>query len=122
MSRTVVLDEYGNCINQLTQWDLNRSIVINDFEYDANPIFHFCNRSSTEALVVESNLNDKKVISKIPNELLESTNTILVYICLCDNEKNIVDTIDYFELPVRKRPKPKDYSMFKISNILEYLI
>lgn len=109
MSRTVVLDEYGNCINQLTQWDLNRSIVINDFEYDANPIFHFCNRSSTEALVVESNLNDKKVISKIPNELLESTNTILVYICLCDNEKNIVDTIDYFELPVRKRPKPKDY-------------
>ena len=109
MSRTVVLDEYGHCINQLTQWDLNRTIVIDDYEYDIAPVVHFCNRSSDESLPVESELSNKKVTAKIPNILLERTDTILVYICLCDSDKNVLETINYFELPIRRRPKPKDY-------------
>lgn len=109
MSRIFVLDERGNYINQLTQWDLNREIIIKDFEYNTSPVFHFCNRSSVEAIVVNSELSNNEITAKIPNVLLESTSTILVYVCLCDSEKNIVATVDYFELPIRKRAKPKDY-------------
>lgn len=109
MSRIFVLDERGNYINQLTQWDLNREIVIKDFEYNTSPVFHFCNQSSDESIVVNGELNNNTISVKIPNILLENTIPILVYVCLCDNEKNIVATINHFEIPIRKRAKPKDY-------------
>lgn len=107
--RYKVLDEYGNPINKLTQWDMNRIITIDGFEYDVSPTFYFCNTLSDIALRVESQLNNERVTVTIPNKLLTVDKCVSVYLCLCDSNKNIINTIAKFTLPIVKRPKPSDY-------------
>lgn len=121
MSRAVILDRYGNCIHNLTQWDSNRLIILDDFEYDIAPVFHFCNTTSYEALVVNGKLSGRQASAEIPNQLLETSNTILVYVCLCDSNNNIIETVKYFELPVHKKAKPNDYVYVKNTDYISIL-
>lgn len=107
--RYKILDEYGNSVTKLTQWDMNRIINIDGFEYDVAPTFYFCNTLSDIALRVDSQLNNEKVTVTIPNKLLTVDKCISVYLCLCDSNKNIINTIAKFTLPIVKRPKPSDY-------------
>lgn len=113
-------DSYGNTINHLTQWDINQTVSI-DWTLDNAPSFHFCNIDSEYAIVVESEIKNGKAISKIPNILLQSPNTIAVFVYLEDGDVDKVNgteisvanisgrTVCTFQIPVRKKPQPQDY-------------
>lgn len=113
-------DLYGNTVNHLTQWDINQYIGI-DWKSNSVPSFHFCNINSDYAIVVEGEIKNGKAVSKIPNILLQSPNTIAVFVYLEDgnvakgNDAGISvsnisgKTVCTFQIPVRKKPQPQDY-------------
>lgn len=117
--RNICYDEFGNLINELTQWDSNRSIVLKDYEYNVAPIFHFSNPNDSESLVVESNITNGDVIVQIPNSLLRKDKPIIVnvfhYNASTDSGRNIYTII----LPVRPKAKPNDYVYVDDTDIIE---
>ena len=51
-------DSQGNSIDHLTQWDLNQTLYIENWNYDTVPTFHFCNKKSKDAFVVTGEFVD----------------------------------------------------------------
>lgn len=107
-------DSYGNSINYLTQWDYNRKLVmdLNGYDLTVAPEIHFSNKEREEALVVQSTVSsDNLVTVDIPNILLQEPYPLLVYVYLTDsNDTSSQKTIVTTEIPVKKRPKPSDYT------------
>lgn len=58
------------------QWDLDRQLIVDDA---AITEVHFCNRTDTCSLVVETYQEDGKTLVNVPNILLQSTWRIHVY-------------------------------------------
>lgn len=111
MLDAICLDQYGNTIYHLTQWDYNQKLIVDingfDFSDIPAPIVHFCNINSNDALSVQSIIQENKIVADIPNILLKEPYQITAYLYLMDN--NSGKTIYTIEIPVRKRPKPSDY-------------
>ena len=77
-------DSYDRVIEGFTQWDINQTIylknVYDDFGLTEAPMFHFCNKNSKEALVVQSTVEDNNVIAvKVPNILLQESYPLIAY-------------------------------------------
>ena len=106
-----LLDENGNIVHSLTQWDTNQKLIVTtDGAVTIAPKIHFCNTKSEKALVVQSIISDNKIIADIPNILLEEPYRIAAYIYTkTDISNNSWKTIEVINIPVRKRPKPNDY-------------
>lgn len=106
-------DSQGNSVNHLTQWDLNQTLYIYDWNYDENPIFHFCNKNSDKALVVTGEVNSGVASVNVPNALLEEPYPIIAYIFLYSDAENDGDfsgkTMHTIKIPVKARTKPDDY-------------
>jgi len=116
-------DSYGNTINNLTQWDIDQSLVIPidscnlpETELPSSPSYalpevHFSNKAREEALVVRSEKNDDTSIKvQIPNTLLQDACPLQVYVYMTDSKDTSSQrTILHNEIPVRKRHKPSDY-------------
>ena len=109
-------DPYGNTINNLTQWDIDQSLVIpidsvnmfnvpdasNDEAQDetqsvpayAWPEVHFSNKSRSESLVVRSEgkknddgtIDNKSIVATIPNILLQDACPLQVYVYITDSK------------------------------------
>lgn len=111
MLDAICLDQYGNTIYHLTQWDYNQKLIvdINGFNFDdvPAPVVHFCNINSSNALSVQSTIQENKIVADIPNILLKEPYQITAYLYLIDN--NSGKTVYTIEIPVRKRLKPSDY-------------
>ena len=101
-------DKNGNSITNLTQWDINQTISIQNIDFIYPPQFHFCNKDSSEALTVESEIVDDLIIAKVPNILLQKPTPIFVYIYAYDTDYS-AKTEYVITIPVRERPKPSDY-------------
>lgn len=110
-------DVDGNIVNHLTQWDVDQKLIITVKGFEKSylsiaPNIHFGNAKRTEALVVRSTVTNGDTITvDIPNVLLQEPLPLLVYIYVTDaddvsSQKTILST----EIPVRKRPKPSNYS------------
>lgn len=106
-------DSQGNSINHLTQWDLNQTLYIYDWNYDENPIFHFCNKNSDKAFVVTGEVNSGVVSVNVPNALLEESCPVIAYIFLYSDADNDGEfsgkTMHTIKIPVKARTKPDDY-------------
>lgn len=100
------LDQYGNTISSLTQWDVNQTIYIENWEYDA-PTFHFCNKKSTSSFNVTGELINGGVKADIPNVLLTEALPIIAYIYVYENDS--AKTMYVVRIPVRAKPKPQEY-------------
>lgn len=111
MLDAICLDQYGNTINHLTQWDYNQKLIVDingfDFSDVPAPVVHFCNINSSNTLVVQSIIQENKIVVDIPNILLIEPYQITAYLYLINNDSG--KTIYTIEIPVRKRPKPSDY-------------
>lgn len=111
MLDAICLDQYGNTIYHLTQWDYNQKLIVDIDGFNFNdvsaPVVHFCNRNSDNALSVQSIIQNEKIVVDIPNILLKEPYQITAYLYLIDN--NSGKTIYTIEIPVRKRLKPSDY-------------
>lgn len=102
------LDKYGNTVTNLTQWDLNQTLYIEDHGFTTPPQFHFCNIKSEKALVVQSTIGDDDVLEVVvPNLLLIEPYAISVYVYLSENDSS--KTVEYVQIPVRPRPQPDTF-------------
>lgn len=120
MINPILLDEDGNSIFRLTQWDKNQKLIL-DIDVDVgdtlnteitSPYVHYCNIKSTEAINVLSTIDfeNKKLIADIPNELLQEPYNIIAYIYMADNDNtNSQKTVVAIKIPVKPRVKPSDY-------------
>ncbi len=85
----------------LYQWDLNRQVLITSER--AIDEVHIARKGDKEALVVEAKNVDGEIVADIPNILLQTSDSILVYIVSDDI------TIEYCSFSVNEKPKPADY-------------
>lgn len=109
-------DTHDEPISHYTQWDINQTLKIvlygmDDGYMKSAPYVHFANIKSSEALVVRSTLQgDDTVLVDIPNQLLQESYPLLVYVYLNDsNDASSQRTIVKIEIPVHKRARPSDY-------------
>lgn len=105
-------DEFGQKILRLTQWDLNRVVTIQDFEYEETPIVHFAHINDKESLVVTGDdvtLVNGELKVKVPNELLWTSESILMNIFVYNRETNKGINVDNILLPVQAKPQPNGY-------------
>lgn len=109
MSELIYLDKSKASITHFMQWDLNRKLYIENIGLDYPPLFHFCNRKSTEALTVESTIADDFISVEVPNILLQEAVPLIVYLYSTDTDYES-RTLYTTEIPVRPRPKPSDYT------------
>ena len=113
MASVKLFDKYGNEIDHLTQWDMNVTLKIADFNYDIAPVCHFAKRYDKEAITVTSTLSDNTVSVVVPNILLSDENKraepIKMYVFLYESEEKSGRTIYVIDLPVETKPKPNDY-------------
>lgn len=101
-------DQYGNPITRMTQWDLNQKIYITEHNFTTAPLFHYCNKNTEKALVVQSTLSDDNtLVVDIPNQLLIEPYPITVYVYLSENETG--KTVEVINIPITARPKPNDF-------------
>lgn len=102
-------DAKGYPVTNLTQWDMNQQLVVTGLEVDSAPNFHFCNKRTTDALVVESIMNkDGTITVNVPNILLQEGTPIVAYVYLYDDAL-YGRSLCTVRLQVRPRPKPMDY-------------
>lgn len=115
----VCFDCYGTyTTDSVYQWDLNRRLAIRGLDYDSAPAIHFSNKKSTEALVVQSTIEDGVIYCEVPNILLQEPYDIVGYVCeSLDQELTTYETI---RIPVNKRVKPADYAYEDNVEILTY--
>lgn len=108
MFNVTCLDKHGDTIQTLTQWDINQVIYIEDSGFDTPPQFHFCNKNSEKAFVVQSTMDDNGVLAVIiPNQLIVEPYTIFMYVYIKDEESG--KTVETIQIPVRSRPQPADF-------------
>lgn len=104
-------DNNGNTISYLTQWDLNRTIYIENPEFIKAPLALFSNNSSTSYLVAtELTENHEKIKIIVPNLLLQECKTIFMGLCHFDIVNNINNTKYFLRLPIRKLAMPANYA------------
>ena len=112
-----------NCYHNYTtdtvyQWDLNHVLQIIGLNLDYAPTVHFCNKKSTEAIVVQSELIEDTITVDIPNELLQEPYNIIAYIHTYDD--NHAKTIELVNIPLIKRVKPSDYQFTENVEIMNF--
>lgn len=102
------LDKNGKALKSLTQWDVNRKLEIDGLELTKPPMVHFYNEYSIKSLVVPSEIVDKKIITDIPNILLQKNKNIKIAVFVDDGEEG--KTIYLDEIPVTQKLEPEDYN------------
>lgn len=109
MFEVTCLDSYGEIINNLTQWDIDQTLIIKDSGLTDAPEFHFCNKNSKEAFVVASTIDENGVLSvKVPNILLTESLPVIAYMYVFSTNTS-AKTLATIRIPVEKRPKPSEY-------------
>lgn len=108
-------DSDGNVLKALYQWDNNQTLTVQGLDMPPIPVFHFCNRLSNLALVVNPTVSGTSVMDKIdyltvniPNILLQQAEPIIAYVYQ-DTENDGYRTMHAIHIPVIPRPKPDDY-------------
>lgn len=109
MFEVTCLDAYGEIVTSFTQWDIDQTLTIEDSGLSVAPTFHFCNKNSTEALVVASTMDANGVLTvKVPNSLLMESYPIIAYIYAYATTTS-AKTLATIRIPVEKRVKPSEY-------------
>ena len=103
----------------LYQWDTYQTLSISGIDFGGvAPKVHFCNKRSTEALVVQGVLKgDGSVSVSIPNTLLMEKYDIVGYIY--QNTGIASKTISTVVIPVVGRLKPSEYTQLTDEDIAE---
>lgn len=103
----------GEVMYHVYQWDTNLTISIFNIPImeGSEVYFHFCNRLSKTAFVVQPTIDEDdqtKYTAIIPNELTSQPETIFLYI----SERPVLDVnavITDIKIPVIPRVRPDDY-------------
>jgi len=105
MSNITCYDSDNNVLETLYQWDDNQTIRISGLDIPSHPVFHFCNRLSKYALIVNPTISGSDLVVKIPNSLLQQAETIFAYLYQ-DTQDGGHRTSHAIKIPVKSRLKP----------------
>ena len=97
------------------QWDTNQYLETEDLE--ENQEVHFCRKHDTVALVCRVRQENGKRIVDVPNELLQTSELIMVYVYARDEWGN--RTCHAQSFAVLPRAKPADY-VYTQTEVLSY--
>lgn len=112
-------DQYGNIVNELTQWDSNVILTLPNFRYNTAPVFHFSDGTGANSITVNSVLTDGVVTVIVPNVLLTKTRPIDIFVFLYDPNTDEGKTIYKKTLSINKKLKPNDYEYIDNTEIVE---
>lgn len=112
MFKTTCLDNNGNTVYSMTQYDIGQKLIIElpNLTLSSAPEIHFCNTLSVEANIVQSTMSNQIISAPIPTELLIQPHPILAYVYSVDNtDASCQKTIAFIKIPINKRKPPNDY-------------
>lgn len=112
MFKTTCLDESGNTVYSMTQWDIGQKLIVElpNLTLSSDPEIHFCNTLSSKTYIVQSTLSNQIISAPIPTELLIQPHPILAYVYSSDdNDISSQKTIAFIKIPINKRKAPSDY-------------
>lgn len=118
MLRVNFNDSSSTYTDSVYQWDLNQVLEIAGLDLPVSPVIHFCNRNSTESLLVQSTTSEGVISCPVPNILLKEDLDIVAYIVSMEDQK--ATTLFKVLIPVNKRVKPSDYEYTDNVPILTY--
>lgn len=106
----VCINCYGvTTSDSVFQWDLNHTIAISGVDTSKAIAIHFCNKKSTEAIVVPTTIDGDVVTAPIPNILLQEPHNVIAYLHITDSALDEAKTIEIIHIPVIARIKPSEY-------------
>ena len=93
----------------LVQWDYGQYLQISGIPIDNREIeVHFA-AGRQKALIATTDITETgEIIARIPDELLQVGNELKAYVYLAD--ENSGKTVRIVNMPVKRRPKPDDYT------------
>lgn len=109
MDRIKCYDVNGNVIEHLVQWDKNQQIYIEDLVSGIVPEVHFGKDDNPICYQYKNTISssDGKYIITIPNELLQDSFRLYVYLYYKSN--NTYTTKYYVPILIIAKPKPDGY-------------
>lgn len=108
----------NNNRTELYQWDTDRQIEITPDDGIVVDEIHYATVMLRESLVVLPHVVDGTYVADIPNILLQSANTIHIYVVT--HTANGERTIDDTTLGVIRRKKPSDY-VYTETEVMRYM-
>ena len=97
-------------VDPLYQWDRDQVLEITGLSLPSIPEIHFTNDAMDKAIVRQATMTDAGIIrADIPNSLLQKPYKIKAYICVYEGET--FESLYAFEIPIKARKKPSDYTI-----------
>ena len=113
----IELYDYNNTpLECLYQWDCNITLKISGVPTSSTPVCHFANFGKDIAYVVPCNISSNKVVTKVPNIVLEQPLCISAYLVYSQSVGTQNDpaterrTKYAFKIPLRPRAMPEEYT------------
>lgn len=106
----VTVEKNSYTVDPLYQWDKNQILTIFGLSLPSIPEIHFTTNAMDRAIVKQSSMDKAGIITvDIPNSLLQKPYTIKVYVCIYEGDT--FKSLYSFNIPVKARNRPKDYSI-----------
>lgn len=106
----IKLDKQSYIAEPLYQWDKNQTLTIYGMSLPSIPEIHFANASMDRAIVRQSTMDANGIVTvEVPNSLLQKPQNVIVYVCIYSG--NTFETWYKFEVPLKARQKPSDYTI-----------
>lgn len=112
MEEIICLDLQNNTLDYLTQWDVNRVIVLKGFALSPMPRVRFSNKYSKVSLVVKPEVVDGHIQADIPNILLQQPYPVIISV-FYEHDDNSLVAKHSFSIPVIPCQIPEDYTMIE---------
>ncbi len=112
MFKTTCLDNNGNTIYSMTQYDIGQKLnfELPNIRLINAPEIHFCNTYSPKELPVQSTINGQIISAPVPTELIIQPHPIIAHVYTTDNtDSSSKRAIAYIKIPMNKRKPSGDY-------------
>ena len=118
----IIYDSEGHQIDHLTQWDINRYIILTGIENSAAPSVHYYNAKSVSAIGVQSEAVTGGYRVRVPNTILQQPLQVYasVYISYLDTSEGLSQEI--LRIPVYPAPKPDGYDATEYEEYVNFAL
>lgn len=118
----IIYDSEGHQIDHLTQWDINRYIILTGIENSAAPSVHYYNAKSVQAIGVQSEAVTGGYRVRVPNTILQQPLQVYasVYISYLDTSEGLSQEI--LRIPVYPAPKPEGYDATEYEEYINFAL
>lgn len=118
----IIYDSEGHQIDHLTQWDINRYIILTGIENSAAPSVHYYNAKSVQAIGAQSEAVTGGYRVRVPNAILQQPLQVYasVYISYLDTSEGLSQEI--LRIPVYPAKKPEGYDATEYEEYVNFAL